>query len=554
MNRRKFLRLSAPLALAPLALDGISLRAFAPNSLMQQLSCEGVSDRVLVLVQLKGGNDGINTFIPIAQYDTYANLRPTIRIPATGTGAYIPLDNTLAAANQIGLHPAMTALKNLYDAGKVNIVQGVGYANQNRSHFKGTDIWLTGGDSTAENYNLTSGWMGRYLGYSYPGIGGNPTVDMPDPLGIQLGSSESSLGFHTADEHTASINLSGQDPSGFYSLVSEIGGAPIANVPNSEYGNELQFIMDVEQSISVYAERITSVFNAGTNSATVYPDWRLADQLRTVARLISGGSRTKIYLTQLGGFDTHNVQIDPSEPSIGIHATLLQELSESIKAFQDDLQALGLDDRVMTLTFSEFGRKAAENGNWGTDHGTLAPMMLFGKGVQAGVTGTNVNLGDLANDSQLQYQQYDYRQVFTTVLQDWLGAANDTINATLFEDYLSQKLPLVANNYLVSPDCYLSAIANSINPDTANAATSAIALYPNPVRGLAQLRYQSPRYTDGTISIWHNNGAQVSVRKISLQQGDNQLVVPVQNLPAGSYWLRLNTTDGISETLQMVVY
>ena len=181
-------------------------------------------------------------------------------------------------------------------------------------------------------------------------------------------------------------------------------------------------------------------------------------------------------------------------------------------------------------------------------------MMLFGKGVQAGVTGTNVNLGDLANDSQLQYQQYDYRQVFTTVLQDWLGAANDTINATLFEDYLSQKLPLVANNYLVSPDCYLSAIANSINPDTANAATSAIALYPNPVRGLAQLRYQSPRYTDGTISIWHNNGAQVSVRKISLQQGDNQLVVPVQNLPAGSYWLRLNTTDGISETLQMVVY
>lgn len=554
MNRRKFLRLSAPLALAPFALNGIPLRAFATNSLMQQLSCDGVSDRVLVVIQLKGGNDGINTLIPIAQYDTYANLRPTIRIPSTGTGAYIGLDSTLPSADQLGLHPAMTAIKSLYDAGKVNIIQGVGYANQNRSHFKGTDLWLTGGDSTPENYNINTGWMGRYLGYTYPGIGGNPTADMPDPLGIQLGATQPSLGFHTADEHTVAINLSGQDPSGFYSLVSEIGGAPIANIPNNEYGAELQYIMDVEQSVSVYAERISTVFNAGNNIAT-YPEWNLADQLRTIARLIQGGSRTKIYLTQLNGFDTHNVQIDPSEPSIGIHASLLQELSESVKAFQDDLLALGLEDRVMTVTFSEFGRKAAENGNWGTDHGTIAPMLLFGKGVQAGVTGTNVNLSDLANDSQLQYQQHDYRQVFTTILQDWLGAANDTVSATLFEDYIAQKLPLVANNYLVAPDCYLSAIATHIgNNNHNNNPALALDVYPNPARDWAYLRYQSPLYTDALITIWQIDGVQVSSHKVSLQQGDNQIPLNIQSVPAGSYWVHLATANNtLTETVQMII-
>lgn len=551
MDRRKFLRLSVPLALAPLALNGISLRAFSSNSLMRQLSCEGINDRVLVLIQLKGGNDGINTIIPIAQYDTYANLRPTIKVPDSGVGAYIPLDSTLPNADQVGLHSAMSAIKTLYDAGKVNIVQGVGYADQNRSHFKSTDLWLTGGDGTSENFNIGTGWMGRYLAYSYPGIGGNPTEQMPDPLGIQLGSSQPSLGFHSAEEHATSINLSGQDPSGFYSLISEIGGAPVANVPNSEYGSELSYIMGVEQSVSVYAQRITNVFNAGNNIA-VYPEYNLADQLRTIARLISGGSRTKIYLTQLGGFDTHNVQADPLEPDGGNHADLLRELSESIKAFQDDLAALGLEDRVMTVTFSEFGRKAAENGNWGTDHGTLAPMLVFGKGLQAGVSGTNVNLTDLADDFQLQYQQHDYRQVFTTILQDWLGAANDTISATLFDDYINQKIPLVANNYLVAPDCYLSTIATDI--EQVAPATAAFAIMPNPARDLAFVRYQSPVYADAQLLIWQVNGAKVMSRKISLQQGNNQIPINIQNLPVGNYWVRLETNDNLlRETVQLIV-
>ena len=176
-------------------------------------------------------------------------------------------------------------------------------------------------------------------------------------------------------------------------------------------------------------------------------------QFRTIARLIKGGCKTKIYLCQLGGFDTHNAQVDGGTPTVGDHADLLLDLAESIKYFHDDLEGLGLADQVMTCTFSEFGRCAAGNGSDGTDHGTLAPIMLYGKNVQAGVNGTNVNLTNLTNDNHLQGMQFDYRQVFTTILQDWLGASEAVLTEAMFSGY--EKMPLVDSVSIVSPDCYL---------------------------------------------------------------------------------------------------
>ncbi|MEM9918639.1 MAG: DUF1501 domain-containing protein, partial [Bacteroidota bacterium] len=288
--------------------------------------------------------------------------------------------------------------------------------------------------------------------YTYPGMAGNPTDLMPDPLGIQLGDSKPSLGFHTAGEHAAAINLSGQDLEGFFSVVSELGGLAPTNIPNTEFGNEIEYIMNIQNSVSNYAERITQVFNAGQNAVT-YPDVKLADQLKTVARLMSGGCKTKVYLVKHTGFDTHAGQTESNTPHIGRHADLLNQLSESVKAFMDDLQQLGLQERVLTATFSEFGRKPTENGNLGTDHGEQAPMFLFGQGVQAGVTGTNVDLLNLNRD-QLQNPQYDYRQVFTTILQDWLGASNDALDAAYFSPYIGQKLPIIAAASIVPPECY----------------------------------------------------------------------------------------------------
>ncbi len=259
---------------------------------------------------------------------------------------------------------------------------------------------------------------------------------MPDPLGIQIGDPSPNLGFHTETEHQNVINLSGQDAAGFFSLVQTIGGAPILNVPDSDHGVELEFIMGVENSTSQYSQRISAVFNAGSNFLSTYPttnNSRLADQLKTIARFIKGGCKTKIYLCQLGGFDTHSAQVDGGTPAVGDHANLLLDLAESIKFFHDDLEGLGLADQVLTCTFSEFGRCAEGNGSDGTDHGTLAPMMVFGKSVKSGVYGTNVNLSNLTNDSQLQGMQFDYRQVFTTILQDWLGASEDVLMETMFQ-------------------------------------------------------------------------------------------------------------------------
>ncbi len=251
-------------------------------------ACEDVEDRVLVLIQLKGGNDGLNAVIPINQYDLYANLRPSIKIPDTGNEKFINLDTTLSVAKQVGIHPKMLSFKQLYDQGWASVIQAAGYEDMNQSHFTGSDLWLSGGDSTLEGSAIGSGWMGRSLQAMYPDVLGGPTTNNPDPLGIQLGDSSPSLGFHTETEHQNVINLSGQDAAGFYSLIQTIGGAPLMNVPESEYGDEIEYIQGVEQSVNDYAQRISEVFNAGTNALTTYPDTSLADQLKTVARLDQG--------------------------------------------------------------------------------------------------------------------------------------------------------------------------------------------------------------------------------------------------------------------------
>ena len=225
----------------------------------------------------------------------------------------------------------MTEFKDFYDSGYLNIIQGVGYPQPNKSHFKSTDLWLTAGDGTPENFNISTGWLGRYLDYRFPNYSGVPTTKRPDPLGIQLGDKKPSLGFHTEGEHRFDLNLSGQDPSGFYSLVQGIGGAPWDTLPDNRYGEELQYIMNIENNVSTYAERISEVFNAGTNSPVTYPDISLGNQLKTVARLIAGGSQTKIFMVQHGGFDTHANQTAEGNPAGGRHGELLTGLSQAVK-------------------------------------------------------------------------------------------------------------------------------------------------------------------------------------------------------------------------------
>lgn len=189
MKRRNFLKSTLPLGLTPLMLNGIPVRSMATTLMSQNFSCEEIGDRAMVIVQLHGANDGINTVIPVDQYGLYANLRPNIRIQDTGSNAYIPLDNTLSVADQVGLHPRMTGMKSMYDDGFLNVIQGVNYANNNKSHFQSSNIWVTGGDSTATGQTKKTGWMGRYLDATFPNYPINyPNTDMEDPIGLEFGS------------------------------------------------------------------------------------------------------------------------------------------------------------------------------------------------------------------------------------------------------------------------------------------------------------------------------------------------------------------------------
>lgn len=417
------------------------------------LECVPFTDRILVLVEMAGGNDGLNTIVPMNQYDTYANMRPTIKLPENEVHVLNPED---PIEDQVGLHPAMQGIKQLFNQNKVAVIQGVTYPQYNLSHFKSTDLWHSGGDGTPPNFNIPDGWMGRYLSTHYPGVAGHPTMDMPDPLGIQVGNPKPALGFHTMEQHQPAISLGYNSPNGYYDLVNEIGADPITNLPFSEFADEMNFIMNVENSVAQYAERIQNVFGMGTNALDEYPSTGLGYQLKTIARLISGGSQTKIFLVSTGGYDTHEQQTEESDTTTGWHAELLTDLSTSIKAFHDDLQAQSLEGKVMMATFSEFGRQPIENVSRGTDHGNVAPMFIIGNAVDQGVKGTNLDLSNLDYD-QLQGMQYDYREVFTSLVKDWFGAPQSVVNATFPDDY-DTNLGLIETDPNAGPDCFADSV------------------------------------------------------------------------------------------------
>jgi uncharacterized protein (DUF1501 family) len=454
MDRRKFLRDSMLLGGVPVIIGNLPIRAFANlNSPLTNTDCLAIRNRVMVIIQMEGGNDGLNTIIPKAQYSIYKTKRPTIAIPETGANAFINLDNTLPVNNQVGLHPAMTAFKDLYDAGKLNVMHGVGYADNNRSHFKGTDLWLTAGDVTTPGlFDLTSGWMGRYLDYSYPGLINNPTPQMPDPLALELGASTGSLGFKTNGGQYANILLT-TDAGNFSTAVAGLGGPPVNPFPTSQMGIRLAHVRNIEQSINAYSTRVTNTYNAGNNMATYPANSWLSYQLKTVARLIKGGSKTRVFMVHTGGYDTHNGQVVSGNPTTGHHANILKDLADSIKAFQTDLNLLGLEDKVITATFSEFGRTLGENASMGTDHGGVSNLFIVGKGVRPGVSGNPVNLTNVVDDGVMDLQ-FDYRRIYTALLQDFMGAGNGALSATYLSNFQNNKPNIISEATKADPACY----------------------------------------------------------------------------------------------------
>ncbi|NNK90020.1 MAG: DUF1501 domain-containing protein [Saprospiraceae bacterium] len=414
MKRRSFLQSTSAISL-PFLLNGMPLSAFSKNALFNSIN--GDNDNVLVLIQLNGGNDGLNTIIPLDKYDILGNVRSNILIP----------ENQLLNIDQsTAFHPNMEGIKSLYDNARMAIVQDVAYPNQNRSHFRSTDIWNTG--SPADEF-WTTGWVGRYFENRHPSYpDGYPNEDCPDPFAISIGSAV----HENCQSSNVNFSIALRDPFSLAPLAD--GGSDIA--PDTPYGKELDFLREIISQSNAYGDNVSDAAERGGNLSAMYEDDNaLAQQLKIIALLMSGGLRTKIYIANIGGFDTHANQVLDGNPTTGEHAELISSLSNAVEAFQDDLALLGLEERVITMTFSEFGRRIRSNDSLGTDHGTAAPVMVFGTCLNPGIIGTSPELPDNPDIQTGVPMQFDFRNVFGSVMMDWFDVSESEIKQIFLDDF-----------------------------------------------------------------------------------------------------------------------
>lgn len=466
MRRRDFLRNTLPAAaVLPAVVDGYSIKAFTADSPLLQALMNPTTDtdHVLVIVQLSGGNDGLNMVIPVANYSNYYNARSNVAI---AENKILKLDGY---ANT-GLHPAMTGMQALYNTGKLNIVQAVGYPSPNFSHFRATDIWMSG---SASDEVVSTGWAGRYLNTEYPNFPeGYPNSTMPDPLAIQIGSITSL----TLQGPAMNMGMSITNPTSFYNLINNV----IDPAPDNPMGYELTYIRTIANQTNKFAQRIIAAAGQVTQQAAYPQNNSLADQLKIVARLVKGGLKTRIYMVGMGGFDTHSSQVEAADTSIGTHANLLKTLSDAVKAFVDDCQFLGVQDRVMGLTFSEFGRRIKSNSSMGTDHGAAAPTFIFGKQAIPGVTGNNPSIPGGASVQDNIPFQYDFRSVYASILEKWFCVPPSILETILFRNF--QSLNIVSD---------ASCKGTGIDDPNQTAGDELITNYPNPFTSSTTIKYKT---------------------------------------------------------------
>lgn len=422
MERRQFLRNTG--VVLPSLVGGFSFRAFSADSPMMQslLAPTTETDHVFVIIQLNGGNDGLNMVIPLENFSNYANARENI---------YIPENRALKLTDTTGLHPAMTGLEALYKNGQLRVVHSVGYPQPSFSHFRATDIWMSASDSKEV---VNTGWAGRYLNYEYPNFPyGYPNSSMTDPLAIQIGSTTSL----TLQGPSVNMGMNISNTSNFYHLISGIEDP----APDTPAGKELTYIRQIAEQTQQYSAVIKAAATKTVQQVSYPVNNSLGDQLKIVARLIAGGLKTRIYMVSYGGFDTHSQQVDSTDTTTGSHARLLKNVSDAIKSFQDDLTFLKVDDRVVGMTFSEFGRRIKSNGSMGTDHGAAAPLFIFGKSVLGGVLGDTPMIPASATVNDNLPFQYDFRSVYSTILANWLCVKDEDLQQIMLKNY--QILPLV---------------------------------------------------------------------------------------------------------------
>ncbi len=531
MERRKFLKASAVIS-APLLFKGIPVLASSAlenNSFEILANAAAACGKVLVIIQMNGGNDGLNTVFPLDQWSKLFNARSNILMKESDV---LPLNNN----KETGLHPAMPELQKLYNEGQMMIVQGVSYPNPSFSHFRATDIMFTGSSS---DKSLVTGWLGRTLNELYPEYPSKyPNKDMPDPLAIQIGS-------------TLPFSLQGSQINMGYSVPNpkdllDVINATSDPAPNSDYGLELTFLRLMKSQSNSYREAIQKAYNIPQSNAATYPNKNeLANQLKIVAKLINGGLKTPIYIVNHPkSHDTHEGQVEQSDRTKGKHATNLSILSQAVGAFMQDLKSMGKAEMVTGMTHSEFGRRIKSNDSSGTDHGTAAPVFFFGDALNTnlktvkgspnpvpGMIGKSPLLPDKATVQDQVPMQHDFRQIYATIMQDWLCMTPAQVSSVLNGDF--EKLSLFRNG----PKETLNSLA-------LNDLKNFFSIYPNPINNgqTINLAFQDIVNSTVKVNILNLQGQKVFSNNYTVNSDNLNLNISTP-LPSAAYIVELIYND-----------
>jgi len=396
-SRRSFLQALGIAGSGSMMLGSNLLSASAPSPLTAAIA-ESQTDNILILIRLSGGNDGLSTIIPLDQYDSYRNARPNI---------YIPESKILRLTDEYGVPTYMNSLEPMWQEGQFRAVHGVGYQNQSLSHFTGSDIFANTDLTTTGFDGLDTGWMGRHFENLYP----NYLLNPPEaPAAIQIGNFGNLI--FQGEETNYAFVASNIDQ------LEEIAGTGLqysldeALFDNCMYGDQLKFLRGVANVTYEYSGKIHEAYERGQNQVE-YQNNGFARQLALLARLIKGNLGTKVYMISMGGFDTHG-----NQPLA--HERLMSTLSIAINNFYEDLTFTEQDECVLSMTFSEFGRRIFENGSNGTDHGKAAPTLFFGSGLNgSSFVGDHPTLDNPDGRGNLEFTM-DFRDLYATVMAEWL--------------------------------------------------------------------------------------------------------------------------------------
>lgn len=505
MKRRNFVQSVALSSIGvPLVLKNFKFGAVTENLFETSKSAE---DRVLVIIRLNGGNDGLNTLVPLDQYSNLSIQRSNILIPQNQLLTITPTN---------ALHPSMSGMRDMFNNERLSIIQNVGYPEQNRSHFRSMDIWTSG----MLDPNATRGWLGRYLDQEFPNFPEDyPDTQNPDPFAISMGYEVSA----TCQGLAANFSVAVNNPFDSYNLV-ETGQVN----DGTYYGSHMEYLSTLITQANAYGAQVNAAANAGSSLSTMYdPNDDVSKNLKYIAQMISGGLKTKIYIVNVNGFDTHDAQVVSGSPTTGAHANLLSRVSTAIAAFQNDLSLLGLENRVAGMTFSEFGRQVASNASDGTDHGDAAPLFLFGACISSGIVGPNPVISNTIVDQVGVPMQIDFRDVYASILRDWFEADTTAIQG-MFEQTI--------NFISVLDSCNLGLEEHSAEND--------VLIFPNPCVDQTTLKFKCVG-EKVTVRVYDSSGTLISeVCSKEFQPGEHLVPIDMNGTPSGNYIITVYKNSG----------